>query len=148
MFLWFTYIQKSVNILKKEKGILNRKTSGPSQHEIQVVFIVCKLKITVSRSKVKLTTISAMTRGCLSGLRRYASTRVSTTTRQICTIRRGSAEWRGSSPWKTPSEVAFIGGGHLTVALDAILKLNRIKNCCQCLQNQIHIKTRILSSKD
>jgi hypothetical protein len=58
---------------------------------------------------MQLTMISAMTRGCRSGRRMKASTRVSTTTMHICRMASGSAECRGFSPWKTPSDVAFIG---------------------------------------
>lgn len=74
--------------------------------------------------KKQLTTISAMTRGCLSGRRRNASNRVSASTMHICIIKRGSAWWRGLSPWKTPFEVAFIGGKHVAVVFEAILQQN------------------------
>lgn len=75
-----------------------------------------------SRGKTsRLTTISAMTRGCLNGLRRKARPRVRATTRHICKIARGSAKSRGLSPWKTPLDVAFIGAGHFgTVEFNAI----------------------------
>lgn len=42
-------------------------------------------------ARVLLTTISAMTLGCLRGLRRKAMIRVIKTTRHICTIARGKA---------------------------------------------------------
>ena len=70
----------------------------------------------------ELTMISAITRGCLNGLKRKARPLVSTTTRHICRMARGSAKSRGLSPWKRPFDVAFIGDGHFcpTVALEAI----------------------------
>lgn len=78
-------------------------------------------KIKSRGKRNRLTTISAMTRGCLNGLRRKARPRVRTTTRHICKIARGSAKSRGLSPWKTPLDVAFIGAGHFgTVEFDAI----------------------------
>lgn len=67
--------------------------------------------------------ISAMTRGCRSGRRMKASTRVSTTTMQICRMASGSAECSGFSPWNTPSDVAFMGFKASAVALSiAVLK--------------------------
>lgn len=70
--------------------------------------------------KKELTVISAITRGCLSGLKRKARPLVSKITKHICKLARGSAKSRGLSPWSTPFDVAFIGGGHAcpTVALE------------------------------
>lgn len=68
----------------------------------------------------ELTTISAITRGCLNGLNRKARTRLRTTTMHICRIARGRAKSRGSFPWNTPFDVAAMGAGHVTVAFEAI----------------------------
>lgn len=62
-----------------------------------------------------LTMISAMTLGCLRGLRRNASTLVRATTKHICRIAKGSAKSRGLSPWNDPFEVAFMGAGQTVV---------------------------------
>lgn len=121
-FYWDIYIY-----ITKNKGKLKNSTRDVNTPRVDKA-IVIKNGIKVypgklygfCKGKGQLTTISAMTRGCLNGRRRNASSRVKAKTMHICKIRRGSAKWRGSSPWKTPFEVAFIGGGHLTVALEAI----------------------------
>lgn len=69
-----------------------------------------------STTQIVRTTISAMTRGCLSGLRSKARRRVTKTTRHICSIASGSAKSNGLSPWNTPFEVAFIAAGHEVTA--------------------------------
>lgn len=70
----------------------------------------------------ELTVISAITRGCFSGLKRKARTLVSKITKHICKLARGSAKSRGLSPWNMPFDVDFIGAGHFcpTVAFKAI----------------------------
>lgn len=90
----------------------------------------------------QLTTISAITRGCLNGLNRTERPRVTTRTTQICKIARGSAKSRGLSPWKTPFDVAFIGCGHICpkVPLDAIVQNRETEHYLQmdtqnCLMN-------------
>lgn len=67
--------------------------------------------------------ISAMTLGCLRGLRINARNLVRTTTKHIWRIAKGSAKFRGLSPWNHPFDVAFIGAGQtivetLVVAID------------------------------
>lgn len=59
--------------------------------------------------------ISAMTLGCLRGLRINASSLVRTTTKHIWRIAKGSAKSRGLSPWNDPLEVAFMGAGQTVV---------------------------------
>ena len=70
----------------------------------------------------ELTIISAITRGCLNGFRMKARPLVTTNTRHICKMTRGSVNWRGSSPWNIPFDVGFIGDGHISpaVALETI----------------------------
>lgn len=70
-----------------------------------------------AKSKKELTIISAITRGCLSGLSRKARPLVTTTTKHICKIASGSAKSSGLSPWNTPLDVAFIGEGQVCPAV-------------------------------
>lgn len=70
-------------------------------------FLLWKIK------KRKLTMISAITLGCLSGLQRKAMNLVKATTKHIWTINNGSAKSIGFSCWKAPLDMAFIGCGHV-----------------------------------
>ena len=90
--------------------------------------------------------ISAMTLGCLIGLRIYASALVRTMTKHIWRISKGSAKSSGSSPWNAPFDVAFIGAGqaivvplgvaivatlgNLQLIIDSIMKIKRDYNKC------------------
>jgi hypothetical protein len=69
--------------------------------------------------------ISAMTLGCLRGLRINASNLVRTTTIHIWSITKGSAKSRGFSPWNDPLDVAFMGAGHTTVDTLAVAILEK-----------------------
>lgn len=59
--------------------------------------------------KKRLTTISAITRGCLMGLNRKASKRVMMRTNAICRLSNGNAKCTGLSPCHTPFDVAAMG---------------------------------------
>lgn len=59
--------------------------------------------------KKRLTTISAITRGCLMGLNRKASKRVMMRTNAICRLSNGNAKCVGLSPCHTPFDVAAMG---------------------------------------
>jgi hypothetical protein len=54
-------------------------------------------------------TISAITRGCLMGLKRKASKRVMMRTNAICRLSNGNAKCMGLSPCHTPFDVAAMG---------------------------------------
>lgn len=69
--------------------------------------------------------ISAMTLGCLRGLRINASNLVRTTTKHIWRIAKGSAKFRGLSPWNDPLDVAFMGAGHTVVDTLAVAILEK-----------------------
>ena len=115
------------------------------------------IKLLIDNLYNTLTMISAMTLGCLIGLRIYASALVRTMTKHIWRISKGSAKCSGSSPWNAPFDVAFIGAGqailvplgvaivatlgNLQLIIDSIMKIKRDYNKCHWHMKKTQNKT-------